>query len=281
MEYRKRLRVRPGSRVRFAEVDPSFTDSFEDKASAGAEVQNDTAQLCKLQYLLYAEHRRSLLICLQGLDASGKDGTIGHVFTGLNPQGARVHSFKTPSKEEADHDFLWRVQQQTPAKGEVVIFNRSQYEDVLFTRVHKTVPDSVIAKRYDLINAFEEGLTLAGTTILKFYLHMSEDEQLKRFKERLDDPAHQWKISEADYTERTYFDAYLSAYQEALEKTSTDAAPWFIIPANHKWFRNLAVSKIVVESLESLNMSLPQPTVDLNDIRRRYHAAKEAEKGLR
>ena len=281
MEYRKRFGVRPGNHVRLAEIDPNFTNAYEDKASAEVEVQNDTAKLSGLQYLLYAERRRSLLICLQGLDASGKDGTIGHVFTGLNPQGARVHSFKTPSEEEADHDFLWRVQQQTPAKGEVVIFNRSQYEDVLFTRVHKTVPDSVIAKRYDLINAFEEGLALAGTTILKFYLHISADEQLKRFKERLDDPAHQWKISEADYTERSYFAAYLSAYEEALEKTSTDAAPWFIIPANHKWFRNLAVSKIVVESLESLNMSLPKPTVNIDDIRRRYHAAKEEEKEMR
>jgi PPK2 family polyphosphate:nucleotide phosphotransferase len=218
-----------------------------------------------------------LLICLQGLDAAGKDGTIGHVFAALNPQGARVHAFQVPSEEEADHDFLWRAHVHAPRKGEIVIFNRSHYEDVLVVRVHNLVPESVWSQRYDLINDFEKNLTAAGTTILKFYLHISEDEQLRRFKDRLDDPGRRWKISEADYIERSYFKQYLTAYEAVLSQTSTTHAPWFVIPANHKLFRNLAVSRIVAETLESFGMTLPPPTVDIDDIRRRYHAAERAE----
>ena len=274
MSYRKNFVVEPGSRVDLASIDPGCKDEHKNKAEAAADMQRDIEKLFGLQYLLYAGNERSLLIVLQGLDAAGKDGTIGHVFRGLNPQGARVHSFKEPSREEAAHDFLWRAHVPAPERGEIVIFNRSHYEDVLIVRVHDLVPESVWSKRYELINAFEKDLTQAGTTILKFYLHISEKEQLKRFGDRLDDPSRRWKISEADYTERSYFAQYLRAYEEVFAKTSTPHAPWFVIPSDHKWFRNLAVSKIVVETLDSLNMKLPRATVDLEDIRRKYEQAK-------
>ncbi|HTX55975.1 MAG TPA: polyphosphate kinase 2 family protein [Candidatus Acidoferrales bacterium] len=273
MSYRKQFAVRDGKSVSLSAIDPGFTAKHEDKHHAAAETEEDGEKLFRLQYLLYANDARSLLIVLQGLDAAGKDGTIAHVFRWLNPQGARVHSFKQPTPPERAHDFLWRVHAQTPQRGEIVIFNRSHYEDVLAVRVHKLVPKAIWSQRYDLINAFERGLAGAGTTILKFYLHMSEAEQLERFKKRLDDPTRRWKISEADYTERSYFKEYLSAYEEVLERTNTPYAPWYVIPSDHKWFRNLAVSKIVVEALEDLHLDLPPTSVDLADIRRRYHQA--------
>ncbi len=274
MSYSKDFRVAPGARVRLADIDPGFKGEHGDKDTAAEEMQHDTDRLCILQYLLYAGNTRSLLIVLQGLDAAGKDGTIAHVFRGLNPQGARVANFKEPSTEEEDHDFLWRVHAQTPARGEIVIFNRSQYEDVLVVRVHDLVPKQVWSKRYELINDFEKNLVEANTMILKFFLHMSPQEQLKRFKQRLDDPERQWKISESDYTERAYFPQYMAAFEEMLERTSMPHAPWFIIPSDHKWFRNLAVSRIVVEALEALHLGLPPTTVDLKKIRAMYHAAK-------
>ncbi len=225
--------------------------------------------------MLYAENRQSVLICLQGLDAAGKDGTIRHVVSGMNPQGTRVHGFKVPSTLEASHDFLWRVHQQAPARGEVVVFNRSHYEDVLVARVHDLVPKDVWSKRYDLINDFERNLVLSGTHVLKFFLHISREEQLRRFKQRLDDPTRQWKISDADYAERKFWPDYVDAYEEALSKTSTRIAPWFVVPANHKWFRNLAISKILQDVLESFDMKTPAPTVDIAKIRRKYHAAEK------
>ena len=275
MDYRKQFIVTPGEAVDLARIDTGFTGQHKKKADAADEMDHDIEKLIDLQYLLYAGNARSLLIVLQGLDAAGKDGTIKHVFSGVDPQGARVHAFKEPTPEELAHDFLWRVHKQTPARGEMVIFNRSHYEDVLVVRVHDLVPKEVWETRYELINDFERNLVDANTTILKFYLHMSATEQLERFKDRLDDPQRQWKISEADYTERAYFKEYGKAYQEMLERTSTQHAPWFIIPADHKWFRNLAVSKIVVEALESLRLGLPPTTVDLDDIRRKYLAAKD------
>lgn len=275
MSYSKKFVVAPRSHVDLASIDPAFKDEHKNKAEAVADMERDTARLFDLQYLLYAGDERSLLIVLQGLDAAGKDGTIGHVFRGLNPQGARVHAFKEPSREEAAHDFLWRAHVPAPQRGEIVIFNRSHYEGVLIVRVHNLVPKSVWSKRYELINAFEKDLAQAGTTILKFYLHISEQEQLKRFKDRLDDPSRQWKISVADYTESAYFAEYRKPYEDAFEKTSTPHAPWFIIPSDHKWFRNLAVSKIVVETLDSLGMKLPPTTIDLEDIRGKYDQATQ------
>jgi PPK2 family polyphosphate:nucleotide phosphotransferase len=275
MRYADLFRVKPGSKFRIADVDPDSTGKHESKEAAAHEMDKQLRKLWDLQYRLYAENRRSVLICLQALDAGGKDGTINHVFGALNPQGARVHNFKVPTPVEAAHDFLWRIHQWTPAKGEVVVYNRSQYEDVLVTRVHKLVPKAVWSERYDLINDFEHNLVQAGTHVLKFYLHISKDEQLARFKDRLDDRARRWKISEADYSEREFWTDYEAAYEEAITKTSTKHAPWYVIPANHKWFRNLAVSSIIVETLESLHFKLPKPTVDIAEIRRKYHEAAE------
>jgi PPK2 family polyphosphate:nucleotide phosphotransferase len=273
MNYRERFRVRPGSKVTLDDIDPALTAGHKNKESALAKLEKYAQRLRDLQYLLYAEGKRSLLVCLQALDGGGKDGTIRHVFWTMNPQGVRVQAFKVPSKEESEHDFLRRIHEQTPARGEVVIFNRSHYEDVLVVRVHDLVPKEVWSKRYDAINDFERNLVAGGTHILKFYLHISRDEQLRRFGQRLDDPTRRWKISEADYSEREFWNQYMEAYEDALSRTSTKDAPWFIIPSNHKWFRNLAVSKIVVETLESLDMTFPEPTVDIKAIRRKYHRA--------
>jgi PPK2 family polyphosphate:nucleotide phosphotransferase len=277
VNYRKHFRAGPGGQARLSAIDPDFKGNA-DKASAGAVIEANVAKLRDLQYRLYAEDERSLLICLQGLDAAGKDGTINHILGAMNPQGTRVHAFKVPSREEAAHDFLWRVHAHVPARGEVVVFNRSHYEDVLVVRVHDLVPKAVWSTRYDRINDFEQLLVDANTRILKFYLHISESEQLRRFKERIDDPARRWKISEADYTERKLWPRYVEAYEDVLEKTSTASAPWFIVPADHKWFRNLVVSTIVVETLESMEMKLPKPTVDLEAIRRKYHRAEKRSK---
>ena len=277
MKYSDRFRVIPGSTVRLDKIDAAFKDKDKDQASALDEVERYTKRLRELQYLLYAEGKRSLLIILQAMDAGGKDGTINHVLGNMNPQGVKVYGFKVPSAEEAAHDFLWRIHKAAPQRGQVAIFNRSHYEDVLVSRVHGFVPKKVWSKRYDLINDFEKSLADSGTHIIKFYLHISEEEQLRRFKKRLDDPARHWKISESDYEERKYWDDYTEAFQDALSRCSTGHAPWFVIPANHKWFRNLVVSQIVVETLESLKMEFPKPTVDIREVKEKYHKAEEEE----
>lgn len=277
MNYSKRFRVKPGATVRLDKIDAAFKDKHEDQAAAQDELEKYMHRLRELQYLLYAENKRSLLIILQAMDAGGKDGTINHVLGTMNPQGARVYGFKVPSAEEAAHDFLWRIHHAAPQRGQVAIFNRSHYEDVLVSRVHSLVPKKVWSKRYDLINAFEKSLVDNGTHILKFYLHISEDEQLRRFKQRIDDPSRHWKISESDYREREFWNDYTDAFEDVLSRCSTEHAPWFVIPANHKWFRNLAVSQIVVEALEALKMEFPQPTVDIKEIKEKYHKAEQEE----
>jgi PPK2 family polyphosphate:nucleotide phosphotransferase len=277
VSYLEKFRVAPGSRVKLGDIDPGFKNRHDNREAAASEIEHYQQRLTELQYLLYAERKQSLLICLQALDGGGKDGTIRHVLAAMNPQGCRVSAFKQPTAEESSHDFLWRIHRAAPARGEIAIFNRSHYEDVLVVRVHDLVPKEVWSRRYERINAFEQGLFEQDTHVLKFYLHISKQEQLKRFKQRLDDPAKQWKISESDYKERDYWDAYTAAYEDALSRCSTKHAPWFVIPADHKWFRNLAVARIIVEHLEGLNMKIPRPTVDLDHIRRQYHdAAKEA-----
>lgn len=276
MNYSRKFRVDPDSKVKLRDVDPDFKDRHESHESAQAEIDDHARRLRELQELLYAEHKQSLLICLQAMDAGGKDGTINHVLGAMNPQGCRVVSFKQPTSLELDHDFLWRVHANVPGKGEVAVFNRSHYEDVLVARVHELVPKKVWSRRYDQINEFEEYLYDNNTHILKFFLHISKDEQLRRFEERLDDPTKHWKISESDYSERKLWDDYTKAFEHALSRCSTAHSPWFVIPANHKWFRNLAVSRIVVEYLEGLKMSAPPPTVDLNQIRQEYHEARNA-----
>jgi len=267
------FRIKPGARVDLDQIDPDARDGYHDKRSAATELAAQVRRLQALQFQLYAQNRQSLLICLQAMDAGGKDGVIRHVVGPLNPQGTRVHCFKEPTPEEAAHDFLWRVHRHSPAAGEIAIFNRSHYEDVLVVRVRELVPEPVWSQRYDLINDFEKNLAAGGTKILKFFLHISPDEQLKRFKKRLDDPTRHWKISLSDYSERELWPRYRQAYEEALSRTSTKYAPWFVIPANRKWFRNLTISRIIAETLESLEMTFPPPTVDLQQIRRLYHAA--------
>jgi len=277
MNYLERFRVNPNVKVDLRKIDAGFKDTHESHEAALPDTEAHAQKLHDLQYLMYAEGKRSLLICLQGRDAAGKDGTINHVLSAMNPQGCPVTGFKVPSKEESDHDFLWRYHKAAPAKGQVAIFNRSHYEDVLVVRVHNLVPKSVWSKRYQHINAFEKMLFDNGTHILKFYLHIDPDEQLRRFKQRIDDPARHWKISDGDYAERPFWDAYTDAFEDALGKCSTRHAPWFIIPSNHKWFRNLAVSRIVSEYMESLKMEFPAPTVDIGKIKKKYHTIVEEE----
>jgi PPK2 family polyphosphate:nucleotide phosphotransferase len=266
-EFIKELIVKPGKKVHLSKYDADDTLGWHKDKKAKASVEKAMATLDKRQYLLYAEHKRALLIVLQALDAGGKDGTIRHVMSGVNPQGCQVTSFKVPSPEEAAHDFLWRVHKAVPAHGYIGIFNRSHYEDVLVVRVHKLVPKDVWSKRYDQINDFESMLAANGVKILKFFLHISKEEQKKRFLQRIDDPDRRWKISEADFEERKFWDEYIGAYEDGLTKCSTDDAPWFIIPANKKWFRNLAVSHIIADTLEDMHMKYPEPTIDISKIK--------------
>jgi PPK2 family polyphosphate:nucleotide phosphotransferase len=278
MDYRKKFLVEPGTKVRLSKIDPAYTGKYESHDKAAPEIGKNVERMEKLQYLLYADGNQSLLVVLQALDAAGKDGVVRHVFSGMNPQGTSVFGFKQPSKEEAAHDFLWRAHLRTPGKGEVVIFNRSHYEDVLVVRVHKLVPHAVWSERYELINDFEKMLSAGGTRILKFYLHISPQEELSRFAQRLDDPSRNWKISNSDYSERELWPQYLEAYEDAMALTSTKRAPWFIIPANHKWFRDLAVCQIIVDTMDEMGLKLPAAHVDIADIRRKFHAAERQEK---
>jgi PPK2 family polyphosphate:nucleotide phosphotransferase len=253
---RVRLRVEPGSKVDMSKLDPGETLGFE-KVAAAAKVAKDIERLAELQERLWAEHTRRILIVLQGMDASGKDGTIKHVMTGLHPLGTRVVGFGVPSEVELAHDYLWRVHQVVPGNGEVVIFNRSHYEYVLVVRVHSLVPEERWSRRFDQINDFERTLAAEGTTILKFFLNISRDEQLERFKERYEDPTKRWKFKVGDLKEREQWPAYMAAYEDALARCSTDAAPWYVIPSDRKWFRNLAIAEIVADELERLDPQFP------------------------
>jgi PPK2 family polyphosphate:nucleotide phosphotransferase len=259
--------VKPGEKVKLAAWDANDTGDFKgNKQQAKLETGKLNGRLQVLQEVLYAEHRQKILVVLQGMDTSGKDGAIRHVFEGVNPQGVRVANFKEPTQEELDHDFLWRVHKQVPAKGELVIFNRSQYEEVLIVRVHELVPREEWKSRYDQINAFESLLAGTGTTILKFYLHIDKDEQKKRLQARLDDPDKQWKFRRGDLQERKLWPEYEKAYEDVLNKTSTQAAPWFIVPANHKWYRDWVIARTLVEKLDGLGMKYPAPEESLAGI---------------
>jgi PPK2 family polyphosphate:nucleotide phosphotransferase len=270
----KRLKVEPGSKVKLSRIDPDFHGTHKSEDEAKAELQRNLSRITDLQRKLYADRRHCLLIVLQGIDGAGKDGTCWHVVSAMDPQGVDVTGFKQPTSEERDHDFLWRVHPHAPGLGRVAVFNRSHYEDVLVVRVHKLVPKDVWKRRFEFINDWERLLVEEkNTTILKFFLYISKDEQLARFKERLDDPGRQWKISDSDYSERKLWDKYVDAFEAALSKCSTEQAPWFIIPSNHKWFRNLAVSQIVADAMEDMKLNLPKPTVDLQKIRKLYHQA--------
>jgi len=276
MNFAHDMVVAPGRKVRLKDIDPGFHGKHESSDHAAPEIADRLETMKKLQYTMYAERAHSLLIVLQGIDAAGKDGVCRHVIDAMNPQGCVVTGFKQPTPEERAHDFLWRVHRHAPELGKVAIFNRSHYEDVLVVRVHKLAPKEAWSRRYDHINAFESLLADSGTTILKFFLWISREEQLERFRQRLEDPARQWKISDSDYREREYWDDYIAAYEDMLERCSTEKAPWYVIPSNHKWFRNLAVSQIVCRALEDMKMQMPKPTVDLEQIRKAYHKAAEA-----
>jgi PPK2 family polyphosphate:nucleotide phosphotransferase len=257
-DLRERFRVKPGKKFHLADRDSDDTAHINDKEAALETQQKNTGKLSDLHDLLYAEQKHALLIVLQGMDAAGKDGTIKHVMSGVNPAGCAVTSFKVPTAEEAAHDFLWRIHKAVPQKGYIGIFNRSQYEDVLVTRVHKMITRDVWESRYDRINEFEKLQTENGVVLLKLFLHISKDEQKRRFEERQKDPNKNWKISDADTRERAFWDDYQNAYEDAIANCSTRYAPWYVIPANKKWFRNLAVSQIIVDALEELKMSYPK-----------------------
>lgn len=264
----KILRVPAGERCRLDRYDPGDTSAFDgDKAEAESRTEALRSKLDELQELLYADHRFAILVVLQGLDSAGKDGVIRHVFTGVNPQGVDVASFKVPTAWELDHDFLWRVHAHTPAKGRIAIFNRSHYEDVLAARVHKLVAKDVWEQRYRAINEFERTLTHEGTTVLKFFLQLSRKEQKERLQARLDDPTKRWKFSDADLHERKFWPEYMQAYEELLGQTSTEWAPWYVVPSDHKWFRNWAVSKVLVGALEELKLSYPAGPEHAKEIR--------------
>lgn len=262
MTLSERLMVKPGTRVRMVAHDARSTASVKDKAAARRIVQRNIERLSELQQRLYAENRRALLVVLQGMDASGKDGTIRHVMSGINPMGCHVTAFKVPSAEEADHDFLWRIHKAVPSNGEIGIFNRSHYEDVLVVRVHQLVSKTVWSKRYEQINQFERMLADNGVMILKFFLHISKEEQQRRFDKRLEDLSKNWKFSEKDVAESRHWDAYMRAYEEALSRCSTSWAPWVIVPSDKKWFRDLAVSQVIVETLETMDPHYPAPARD-------------------
>ena len=259
--------VKPGSKVDLSQWDPNDGGNFKgNKKKALAQVVKLNSKLEILQEILYAEHKHKVLIVLQAMDTGGKDGTIRHVFDGVNPQGVRVASFKVPSLEELDHDYLWRVHKVVPAAGEMVIFNRSHYEDVLVVRVHKLITPAVCRKRYEQITAFERLLTENGTTILKFFLYIDLDEQKQRLQARLDDPTKQWKFNLGDLKERKLWPEYKQAYEQALAHTSTSFAPWYVVPANHKWYRDLVISTILVDALEKLKLKYPEPEESLEGV---------------
>jgi PPK2 family polyphosphate:nucleotide phosphotransferase len=257
LDFSRKLLVPADKEIKLKKFDPADTLGYDDDQKTQGKLEKTIKRLDELQVLLYAEKKRALLIVLQGMDAAGKDGTIRHVMSGVNPQGCSVTSFKVPNSEELAHDFLWRIHKAIPEKGMIGIFNRSHYEDVLVVRVHKLVPKEIWKARYDEINRFERNLVENDVKILKFFLHISREEQEKRFQERLHDPRKKWKYSKADARERKHWDDYVDAYESVLSRCSTEYAPWFIIPSDHKWFRNLAISEIIVETFEEFDMHYP------------------------
>ncbi|NMC85834.1 MAG: polyphosphate kinase 2 family protein [Anaerolineaceae bacterium] len=263
-------RVKPHQKIDLAkDYDPNDYGEWKGKKAKGvARLTELRAELDALQQVLYAEHQHKALVLIQAMDTAGKDGTIRAVFDGVNPQGVHVASFKVPTQIEADHDFLWRVHAQVPAKGELVVFNRSQYEQVLVVRVHNLEPEKEWRKHYQQINDFEKLLTDTGTTILKFFLNIDLDEQKQRLIERIDTPEKQWKFSPGDLPERKLWWQYMEAYQEAISQTSTEYAPWHIVPANHNWYRNLVVAEVIVEALKKLDMHYPQAAEDLDQYKK-------------
>ncbi|MFN8448497.1 MAG: PPK2 family polyphosphate kinase [Anaerolineae bacterium] len=262
----QRLIPKTGSKVSLKNYDPADTGGY-DKKRARAEEQELETRLATLQEMLYAQGTQALLVVLQAMDAGGKDSTIKKVFNSVNPQGVYVTSFKAPTAEELGHDFLWRIHANTPRRGYIGIFNRSHYEDVLVVRVNNLVPRAMWEKRYDQINEFEHLLYESGTRILKFYLHISKDEQKQRLQERLDRPEKWWKFAIEDLPVREQWDQYMEAYEVALTRCNTAYAPWHIVPANHKWYRDVVITRAIVETLEDMKVAYPQPKQDLSGVK--------------
>ena len=270
--------------MRLKDYDPGFTGSYKTREEASAKLEKDIERLAKYQNVLYAQNTYSLLVVLQAMDTAGKDGTIRHVMSGVNPQGTTVHSFKPPSAEELEHDFLWRSVKALPERGGIGIFNRSYYEEVLVVRVHPEILDAqhlppgtqrkdIWKHRYDAINDFERHLTRNGIVVLKFFLNLSKEEQKRRFLQRIDTPEKNWKFSLADATERAHWDEYRTAFEETFHHTSTEWAPWYIIPADNKWFTHVVVADVIIETLRSLKLKYP---VAGKEHRRQLLKAKEA-----
>ena len=252
-----RYRVEPGERIRLGDYETDDTNGYE-RSDAETELASLVERIAELQMRLYAEDSRSVLVVLQGIDAAGKDSTVRHVFSGSNPQGVRVYTYKEPTQEEAAHDFLWRYHADAPADGMIHVFNRSHYEDVLVVRVKGLAPEELWRSRYDSINDFERMLVREGTAVVKFFLHISKEAQLERFRERLERPDKHYKFSANDVRERRHWDSYAEAYEDAVNLTSTPWAPWYVVPSDHKWFRNLVVARIVAATLETMNPRWPE-----------------------
>jgi PPK2 family polyphosphate:nucleotide phosphotransferase len=262
MKWQNEYRVKPGSKVRLDKIASNSHDGIRDKDAAQMLVAEHRDKLSDLQEIFYASQQRALLIVLQGMDTAGKDGTIRHIFSGINPQGCDVAAFKVPTELERRHHFLWRCQLQVPPRGMIGIFNRSHYEDVLSPRVHGAIDHKTVKQRLHEINNWEQSLADEGVAILKFYLHISHEEQTERLQARIDVPDKQWKLSAADFAERVYWPKYIEAYEELLSKTSHKHAPWFVIPSDHKWFRNAAISAILLEAMQGMKLAYPKPSFD-------------------
>ena len=259
-----RLIVKPNTKVRLSDWNPTYLGRMDKEEAERMLNQNLTNQMSNLQYKLFANKSQSLLIILQGISAAGKDSTIRNVMNAFNPQSCKAIAFKVPNEDELSHDYLWRIHKLMPAKGEITVFNRSHYEDVIEVRVRKLIPKSIWSKRYKQINEFEHYLHENNIKIIKLFLHISKEEQKRKLEERIKNPKKQWKITESDLTESKYYEQYMEVYEEALWKCSKDWAPWYIIPANTKWFRNFAVAQIIVNTLESMKLTFPKPNFDIS-----------------
>ncbi len=280
MNFIKAHRIRPGDKPDLKSIETKVSGPFKDKDDAKDFTSETNHAIRDLQYRMFVEAEQSLLVVLQAPDAAGKDGLIRKVLAQMNPQGCRTYPFKVPSREEASHDFLWRIHKATPARGKVSVFNRSHYEDVLVVRVNDLVPKKIWKERYEIINDFENMLVADGTRILKFYLHISPEEQLERFRKRLENPDKHWKLNVGDYAARNKWQDYRDAYEDAIGQCNSEQAPWHVIPADHKWYRDASVAGIVHETLKDMNPQLPPVDVDLDEIRALYEreAAELAKK---
>jgi len=267
MKFKSPYLVKPHTRVRLAKISSTDTGGFKAEEAAKSLLLEHRARLADLQDVFYASQTKALLIVLQGMDTAGKDGTISHIFSGINPQGCDVASFKVPTPLEARHDFLWRAHAQIPPRGMIGIFNRSHYEDALSPYVHKLISRDIARRRLDDINAFESMLADNDVLILKFYLHISRDEQTRRLQARIDDKKKHWKLSDADIHERQFWPRYMDAYEEILSNTSRKRAPWFVIPSDNKWYRNIAISAVIVDVMQGLKLKYPEPNVDAHAIK--------------